>query len=691
MTDKHSGRPDTESMEELVGRARRGDTDAVSVLYEQTYSKVYYTVKSMIKNEDDVLDVLQDAYLKAFTHLTSFEGGEKFLPWVKQIAANTARDRLRRKTPALFGELTADETQTPAEERIPDERPAALPEASLDAAETQRLIREILDSLPDDQRAVVGMYYYEELSVREIAEALGVSESAVKSRLLYARRKIEARVRDLEKKGTKLYGAAPLPFLLFLLRSQQANAARPDPTLLQRVLEASQAAAQTGAGSASAAGATQTAAQTGPGSAPAAEASQTAAQTGAGSAQAAGASQAAGAAAGAGAAGTAAAGLAGWKLALALIAMAVAGGGIVAGVSLATGAFGGQPQDVPAVVADSVSLAESQNAAESAQSVPEAGTVSSEAAPEPETDPVELALASYRALVPTADTLYYGYDKTPTGVYRYALCRLNAEDDFPSIVLEQQAETLEYHMLVYRWNEETGEAARVAGMADDGETRGGLRTGLSQMADGDGLRHTVVYSATGETVITRFTQNEQEPRALSFVDEWTGAFTDPIPESLDFYELVWYDVSDLSGLESWSWPPAAPSGGSVPQDVPQSVSSAAPAQDGDRIVFTGTIDTYTHDEVVALQGQPDPNAPWSDTEATYRLIVLDAPQTMELTSVDGMRSGEVRMINVTGAPGLDGLDGQHLTFSIDAASAWWPSDTSLPLGQPGTQDVHVLD
>lgn len=657
MTDKHSGRPDTESMEELVGRARRGDTDAVSALYERTYSKVYYTVKSMIKNEDDVLDVLQDAYLKAFTHLKSFEGGEKFLPWVKQIAANTARDRLRRKTPALFGELTADETQTPAEERIPDERPAFLPEASLDAAETQRLIREILDSLPDDQRAVVGMYYYEELSVREIAEALGVSESAVKSRLLYARRKIEARVRDLEKKGTKLYGAAPLPFLLFLLRSQQANAARPDPTLLQRVLEASQAAAQTGAGSASAAGA----------------------------------SQAAGAAAGAGAAGTAAAGLAGWKLALALIAMAVAGGGIVAGVSLATGAFGGQPQDVPAVVADSVSLAESQNAAESAQSVPEAGTVSSEAAPEPETDPVELALASYRALVPTADTLYYGYDKTPTGVYRYALCRLNAEDDFPSIVLEQQAETLEYHMLVYRWNEETGEAARVAGMADDGETRGGLRTGLSQMADGDGLRHTVVYSATGETVITRFTQNEQEPRALSFVDEWTGAFTDPIPESLDFYELVWYDVSDLSGLESWSWPPAVPSGGSVSQDVPQSVSSAAPAQDGDRIVFTGTIDTYTHDEVVALQGQPDPNAPWSDTEATYRLIVLDAPQTMELTSVDGMRSGEVRMINVTGAPGLDGLDGQHLTFSIDAASAWWPSDTSLPLGQPGTQDVHVLD
>ena len=183
MTTRQSGRENPADMAELVDRARRGDAEAVSALYEQTYGRVYYTVKSMIKNEDDVLDVLQDAYVKAFTHLERFEGGEKFLPWVKQIAANAARDWLRRKTPALFGELTKDETETPAEERIPDDRPASLPEASLDAAETARLVREILDTLPDEQRAVVGMYYYEELSVKEIAEALGVSESAVKSRV----------------------------------------------------------------------------------------------------------------------------------------------------------------------------------------------------------------------------------------------------------------------------------------------------------------------------------------------------------------------------------------------------------------------------------------------------------------------------------------------------------------------------
>ena len=663
MTTRQSGRENPADMAELVDRARRGDAEAVSALYEQTYGRVYYTVKSMIKNEDDVLDVLQDAYVKAFTHLERFEGGEKFLPWVKQIAANAARDWLRRKTPALFGELTKDETETPAEERIPDDRPASLPEASLDAAETARLVREILDTLPDEQRAVVGMYYYEELSVKEIAEALGVSESAVKSRLLYARRKIEARVRELEKRGTKLYGAAPLPFLLFLLRGWQEDAPVPNPTVLQHTVEAVQEAAGAAASSAAASASASGAASASSGAAAAASA----------------------------------AGLAGWKLALALLAMAVLGGGIAAGVLFGAGAFGGVAQDVPAAVTGSVlstpvDSGEAQSAPESVQTAPETESTNSETVSEPEADRVEQALASYRALVPTADTLYYGFDKTPSGVYRYALCRLNAEDDFPSLVIEQQAETLEYHPLVCRWNEETGNAERVAGWVDDGETRGGLRTGLSQMADGGGLRHTVVYSATGETVITRLTQNEQEPRALAFVDEWTGTFTDPVPDSLAFYDLVWYDVSDLSGLESWSWPPAAaPSGGSGPQSAAQSSTSAAPAQDGDRIVFTGTIDTYSYDEVVALQGQPDPNAPWSDTTATYRLIVLDAPQTMELTSVDGTKSGEVRLLNVTGAPGLDGLDGQHLTFSIDEASTWWPSDTSLPLGQPGTKDVHVLE
>ena len=71
-----------------------------------------------------------------------------------------------------------------------DDRQTNIPEQVIDQAETKRLIQEIIDELPDDQRAAIGMYYYEEMSVREIAEAMGATENAVKSRLLYGRRKI---------------------------------------------------------------------------------------------------------------------------------------------------------------------------------------------------------------------------------------------------------------------------------------------------------------------------------------------------------------------------------------------------------------------------------------------------------------------------------------------------------------------
>ena len=218
----------------LVAAARIGDQDAVSALYEKTYSKVYYTVKSMIKDEDAVFDIVQDTYIKAFSRLDGFQGDTKFLPWVRQIAANTARDWLKKRRPMLFAELgSGGDTDTPVEELFPDERIENLPEQVIDQKETTRLLREILDELPEDQRAAIGMFYYEELSVKEIADAMSVSESAVKSRLMYGRRKIEKKVRELEKQGTKLYSLSPLPFLLLLFRSQKAyGAAVPDSRIL---------------------------------------------------------------------------------------------------------------------------------------------------------------------------------------------------------------------------------------------------------------------------------------------------------------------------------------------------------------------------------------------------------------------------------------------------------------------------
>ena len=122
--------------------------------------------------------------------------------------------------------------------------------------------------------------------------------------------------------------------------------------------------------------------------------------------------------------------------------------------------------------------------------------------------------------------------------------------------------------------------------------------------------------------------------------------------------------------------------------------------DGNRIVLTGTVGTYDYDGIITLQGQPDPNAsdeslPFNDYRSeTYRVIVLDTPQTLSLLCGDysgDYSSHEALMICINYADGMEQYEGQHITFSIDPANTWWPSDTSLPLGQPSTRDIHILD
>ena len=209
----------TESMSDWIRKAKTGDQTAIAFLYEKTYSQVFYTIKSMIKDEDAVFDILQDSYIKAFTHLEQLNGELKFLPWIRQIAANTARDWLKKKKPMLFVELESDNDQNiPPEELFLDERMGAIPEQVIDQKETARLIREIIEELPEDQRAVIGMFYYEELSVKQIAAAMGVSESAVKSRLMYGRKKIEAKIKKNIAAITQLYqGCAYILITQFLL------------------------------------------------------------------------------------------------------------------------------------------------------------------------------------------------------------------------------------------------------------------------------------------------------------------------------------------------------------------------------------------------------------------------------------------------------------------------------------------
>ena len=217
---------------ELLGKAKNGDQAAITQLYEASYNSVYKSVKAMVADEDTVLDIVQDGFIKAFQSLEQLDAPEHFRAWLKRIATNKALDHLKKKKPLLFTDLENEEGELPD---FADERVEASPEAVLDRKETARLLQEILATLSEEQRLVIGMFYYEEMSVRDIAQTLGCSENTVKSRLNYGRKKVEQKVRELEKKGIKLYSLAPLPFLLWLLRVDAEAAVVPSAAVLQAV------------------------------------------------------------------------------------------------------------------------------------------------------------------------------------------------------------------------------------------------------------------------------------------------------------------------------------------------------------------------------------------------------------------------------------------------------------------------
>lgn len=100
----------------------------------------------------------------------------------------------------LFSQLQSDNEEIGMEELLADERIDTQPGLTLDQEETRRLVQEMIDTLPDEQRMFVMMFYIEHLSVRNIAQISGVSENTVKSRLKYGRKNIEEKVPELEKK-----------------------------------------------------------------------------------------------------------------------------------------------------------------------------------------------------------------------------------------------------------------------------------------------------------------------------------------------------------------------------------------------------------------------------------------------------------------------------------------------------------
>lgn len=216
----------------LVNLAIKGDNGARTELYNLTCDKAFSLALQMTKNREEAEDILQDSYMKAFSSLQTMTNAANFPSWFYCIVSNKCKDYLKskRRGVVMFSDLEGEDDNGDEHEfELEDTSDDYSPEANVDVSETSRLIREMIDNLPEDQRMVVIMYYLNRLTIKEIAQALDVSENTVKSRLRYAKQKLKLEVEDLEKKGTKLYGIGGgmlFAFIIWLLK-RQAEASNP--------------------------------------------------------------------------------------------------------------------------------------------------------------------------------------------------------------------------------------------------------------------------------------------------------------------------------------------------------------------------------------------------------------------------------------------------------------------------------
>jgi RNA polymerase sigma-70 factor, ECF subfamily len=178
----------------LVASAKAGDVTAFEELVRRYDRNVFRIAQHITQNREDAEDVVQDAFIKAYTNLKQFQGQSKFYTWLVRIAVNEALMKLRRRRPertvSLDEEIKTEDDSVPRE--VADWSPN--PEQQYKQAELREILDKTINGLPASFRTVFVLRDVEGLSTEETADALELSVPAVKSRLLRARLQLRERL-----------------------------------------------------------------------------------------------------------------------------------------------------------------------------------------------------------------------------------------------------------------------------------------------------------------------------------------------------------------------------------------------------------------------------------------------------------------------------------------------------------------
>ncbi len=187
---------------ELVRAAQKGDMTAFEEMVARHRDKIYARAYSMMRNEDEALDLSQEAWVKGWQRLVQFQGDSSFLTWMTRIVINLCLDQLRKQKRQRAESIEALEEESGGVERF---MPVTTtnPTAGLERTELRRRIDRALALLSKEHRAVLVLHEFEELEYKEIAKRMGCSIGTVMSRLFYARRRMASLLASLKRENAE--------------------------------------------------------------------------------------------------------------------------------------------------------------------------------------------------------------------------------------------------------------------------------------------------------------------------------------------------------------------------------------------------------------------------------------------------------------------------------------------------------
>ena len=186
----------------LVKAAQQGEMAAFEELVARHRDKIYARALSMMRNEEEAIDLSQEAWVKGWQRLKQFQGEASFGTWMTRIVINLCLDQLRKQKRQRTESIEAmDEESGGVERQMPVV--TTNPTAGLERAELRQRIDRALSQLSHEHRTVLVLHEFEEMEYKEIAKTMACSIGTVMSRLFYARRKMAALLADMKKEDVR--------------------------------------------------------------------------------------------------------------------------------------------------------------------------------------------------------------------------------------------------------------------------------------------------------------------------------------------------------------------------------------------------------------------------------------------------------------------------------------------------------